>query len=439
MIWSRYNRIIKSSVGTGYILFNSMSQTLLEIDNENIEAFRFLENNPDSYEEFENSQFLIEAKIIVENDDDLLSHHIDTILKNRYNPNDISLTIAVTRDCNFSCAYCYETERPALYLSEKTEDDILAFLKSKKQLRSVFVAWYGGEPLLNFKCIQRLTNKIKNLGVQYAAMIVTNGYLLTESVRNQLKDLSIYKIQVTLDGPKHIHDKRRNRKDGKGTYDRIISNLKELVVSYPELQIDIRTNIDKSIESEYTKFYKELKTIFGSNNVKPYAGFASDMMNIGCVSLDNSFHTNVDKANFYIQNHNSNVDINSYMPQRHITTCIANSMTGLVIGPEGEVYKCWLVIGMPEFIIGNIAEPEKFDVIKLAKYTCSTDYIFDNKCRECFFIPVCSGGCPLARILNKEQNRNIETCYMIKDYLQQYLEFHIELMNNPEKDNYVLE
>lgn len=436
MIWSRYNRIIKSSVGKGYILFNSMSQTLLEIDSDNIEAFRTLENNPDSYTEFEDSQFLIDAKIIVKSDDDLLSYHIDTVLKNRYNPNDVSLTIAVTRDCNFSCEYCYEAERPPLYLSEKTEDDIVAFLKRNKQLRSVFVAWYGGEPLLNFKSIRRLTDKIKSLGVQYAAMIVTNGYLLTEAIRNQLKDLSIYKIQVTLDGPRSIHDKRRCRRDGKGTYDTIISNLKELLIVYPELLIDIRTNIDKSIESEYTQFYEELKRQFDSNNVRPYAGFASDMMNTGCVSFDNSFHSNVDKANFYIKNHNANVNINSYMPQRHITTCLANSMAGLVIGPEGEVYKCWLVIGMPEYVIGNIAEPEKFDLIKLAKYTCSADYIFDNKCRECYFIPVCSGGCPLARILNKEQNRNIETCYMIKDYLKQFLEFHLELKR---KDKYELE
>lgn len=401
MKWSRYNKIFHSLSG-GYILFNSMSQCLLQIAEEDIETFRYLENNPDNYKDFEGYQVLLNYKILVEDDDMLLSYHIDTILRNRYNPNDINLTIAVTRDCNFSCVYCYETERPAIYMREKEEDEIVAFLSKNKQLRSVLVTWYGGEPLLNFRCIQRLTSKIKKLGVHFSAMIVTNGFLLTENICNKFKELNINKVQVTLDGPKSIHDTRRFLKNGTGTYDRIVENLKYLHKIYPEIQIDIRTNIDKRIEHEYIAFYKYLKTVFGAENVRPYAGFASDIMNSGCISDEYSLNTNIDKANFYIRNHENNVDIDNYMPRKHISTCIANSLTGLVIGPEGEVYKCWLEIGNPKCVIGNIANPMQFDLIKMSKYTCLADYVFDPKCRDCFFMPICSGGCPLARILNKK-------------------------------------
>lgn len=428
MKWSRYNKIFPYSKG-GYILFNSMSQCLLQISEEDIEIFRYLECHPGSFKEFEDHQFLLDYKIIVEDDDVLLSYHIDTILKNRYNPNDINLTIAVTRDCNFSCIYCYETDRPSIYMTEQTEDAIMSFLSQNKQLRSVLVTWYGGEPLLNFSCIQRLTKKIRTLDVHFSAMIVTNGFLLTENVARQLKELSITKVQVTLDGPKSIHDSRRILKSGKGTYDQILKNIVFLHEIYPELKIDIRTNIDKRIDQVYTSFYKHLKSLFGSNNVTPYAGFASDMMNSGCISDKYSFNTNKDKANFYIRNHTNNVDIDDFMPRRHIATCISNSLTGLVIGPKGEVYKCWLEIGKPERVIGNIANPMQFDLIKMSKYTCLADYVFDQKCRQCFFMPICSGGCPLARIMNKTEDRKIETCHMVKDYLEQYLEFHIDIKN----------
>lgn len=428
MKWSRYNKIFPSSSG-GYILFNSMSQCLLQIADEDIGMFKYLEENPDKYTEFEEYQTLLDYKIIVEDDDALLAYHVDTILRNRYNPSDVNMTIAVTRDCNFSCVYCYETERPAIYMTEQTEDAIVAFLSQNEQLRSVLVTWYGGEPLLNFRCIRRLTEKIKGLGVHFSAMIVTNGFLLTKNICDQLRELNVNKVQVTLDGPKPVHDARRFLKNGTGTYDKIIENLKYLHEVYPELQIDIRTNIDKRIEQEYTAFYKYLKSLFGSENVRPYAGFASDMMNSGCISDEDSLTTIVEKANFYIRNHKANVDIDDYMPRRYIVTCIANKLAGLVIGPEGEVYKCWLEIGKPESIVGHIANPAQFDLVKMSKYTCMADYVFDPACRECFFMPICSGGCPLARVLNKKEGRKIEVCHMVKEYLEQYLEFHIELKN----------
>ena len=72
----------------------------------------------------------------------------------------------------------------------------------------------------------------------------------------------------------------------------------------------------------------------------------------------------------------------------------------------------------------------QFDLIKMSKYTCLADYVFDQKCRQCFFMPICSGGCPLARIMNKTEDRKIETCHMVKDYLEQYLEFHIDIKSH---------
>ena len=56
MKWSRYNKIFHSLSG-GYILFNSMSQCLLQIAEEDIETFRYLENNPDNYKDFEGIKF----------------------------------------------------------------------------------------------------------------------------------------------------------------------------------------------------------------------------------------------------------------------------------------------------------------------------------------------------------------------------------------------
>lgn len=403
-----------------------MSQCLLKIKSNDIAAFKYLHLNPDAYTEFDNSQFLLDSKIIVENDDVLLSAHIDTVLKTRYNPIDINITIAVTRDCNFACVYCYEINRQPIYLNEAVEDDIIAFLKSVQKLRSVFVTWYGGEPLMNFRCIKRLTAKIKTLGVDYFSMIVTNGYLLSKQICEQLKELSIYKLQITIDGFSSTHDQRRCLRNGDGTYQTIISNLQYLITVYPEVLIDIRSNIDKTNDDEYTEFYQYLRLTFGSENVRPYAGFVSDIGETGCTKKCKIYGSKEERAHFYIRNHNAKVTISSFFPRRQIHTCIANTMSGLVIGPEGEVYKCWIDIGDPMEVIGNIANPECFDLCKMAKYTCYADYLFDPKCQACIFIPVCNGGCPKTRILNKGNGAEVDTCFMIKTFLKEYLEYHID-------------
>ena len=58
-------------------------------------------------------------------------------------------------------------------------------------------------------------------GVRYQANIITNGYLLNKEIVKELEDIHVKHIQVTIDGPKDIHDKRRFLKGKQGTFDKI--------------------------------------------------------------------------------------------------------------------------------------------------------------------------------------------------------------------------
>ncbi|MCM1236362.1 MAG: hypothetical protein NC124_11505 [Clostridium sp.] len=55
--------------------------------------------------------------------------------------------------------------------------------------------------------------------------MVTNGYFLTKDVAQKLAKLKVSSLQVTIDGPKHVHDKRRVLAGGEGTFDKIIQKL----------------------------------------------------------------------------------------------------------------------------------------------------------------------------------------------------------------------
>lgn len=51
--------------------------------------------------------------------------------------------------------------------------------------------------------------------------MVTSGLLLTSEMARRVKDMGVKYLQITLDGDKDAHDRRRPRSDGGGTFNTI--------------------------------------------------------------------------------------------------------------------------------------------------------------------------------------------------------------------------
>ena len=69
----------------------------------------------------------------------------------------LEFTILTHGDCNFRCKYCYEHFKN-IRMSIETENAILKFVEEKlsnSQYHFLRIAWFGGEPLLGYKTIQR--------------------------------------------------------------------------------------------------------------------------------------------------------------------------------------------------------------------------------------------------------------------------------------------
>lgn len=48
----------------------------------------------------------------------------------------------------------------------------------------------------------------------------------------------------------------------------------------------------------------------------------------------------------------------------------------------------------------------------------------DSKCKDCLLLPVCSGGCPKYRMMNKYEGKEIDVCPLIKHDLDEFLYLH---------------
>ena len=426
MYWSKYN-ILSKSEKYGYLLFNTMSLAFIRINEQDIDMWKKLRETPDSYTNFQNYDFLIKARILVDNQEDDLNVYLADVLKNRYNSSDMALTILPTRGCNFGCIYCYEQDRPNVLMNEQTEKAIVKFVCSNSNLKRLSVVWYGGEPLLNFDSMVRLTKMFKQLNIEYSAKIVSNGYLLTKEKANLMKDLAIRNIQITFDGSEEIHNQRRFLLGGQPTYRKIMDNLKYLLSINKEITIDIRTNIDRRNKDDYNKFYQDFKSEINDKRVTMYPGFVSDLLSSECVSPEFNISEGGYKAQFILDIFDKyGIEIKSFLPKYRRHSCVASKYFAFVIGPEGELYKCWRMVGNQKETIGNVNDGSLY-MVKFSKYLIGADYTLDSKCLQCEFITLCGGGCPLVRMRNKYEKISLNHCCPEKTHMEQLMELRYEM------------
>lgn len=223
---SKYNSEFKIDNKT--ILYNIFSSGILLLNEDYTKKFNSLKKG-----DFSCDKLVTELR----KDSMLIDEDIDEFKRlkvlnsiSRFSTSNLSLTIAPTSACNFRCPYCYEEGINHVSMNEETKKDLIKFLEHYKSISSLSISWYGGEPLLTFNLIEKLTNDILNFyedSINYSASMVTNGYLLTPTITQKLVDLKINHIQITLNGDKSVHDSRRVLADKSGTFDTIIHNIKE--------------------------------------------------------------------------------------------------------------------------------------------------------------------------------------------------------------------
>ncbi|WP_191973619.1 radical SAM protein [Paraclostridium bifermentans] len=150
------------------------------------------------------------------------------------------LIIEVTSACNMRCTYCifgenyeelrkHENKNMNFDMAKSAIDTYFELFKEARIYnpdRVPMIAFYGGEPLLNFDLIKRCTNYIKTIYEDEVLITLTsNGYLLTEEIAYFFKENSILPI-FSLDGPKTEHDLHRVTGKNKGSFDVVMPKLK---------------------------------------------------------------------------------------------------------------------------------------------------------------------------------------------------------------------
>ncbi len=436
MRWSRYNYMFNSKK-FGHLLYNSFTNTFVEFDENTYKEVDEIRKNAQDYDYTNNPQLMLQllsGKFLIEDDE---QPQLQMEMKNtlmRFSPRNLSLTIAPTRDCNFECPYCYEEDRPKLYMSNETEENLIKFIQKYKNFNSLNITWYGGEPLLCWDQILRISKKINGITDKYFSEIITNGYLLDEKVANDLDKAAIEAVQITIDGMQETHNKRRKHKNDKDTFNKILKNLDYLLKVWHG-KLAIRINVDKTNHEEYHRVHDLIKSRFKDvrSKIIIYPGIVMDYSK-DCISNGSCGLNKNDTADFMFECYKKyNIDDLNFFPYENNGTCTATMLHSYLVGPEGELYKCWRDLGKKDMIVGSIdgSIPTNNNII--SRYLVGVNPYTSKKCKNCFYLPVCNGGCPNLRYRNKYEDTDFETCLFHKGNLDTFLEAHYEIRRNKKR------
>ena len=395
---SKYNIWLEKH-GSFYV-YNGVTGALLCISEENrSELMSYLSG--DQSHSVTNAQLAdyLNGGMVVPDDFDEVATLEDHYVGSRHQTEHLGLTILSSLGCNFDCPYCFELKKPSV-MQEEVQDAIIAMVEEKlDSFRSVSVEWFGGEPLVGRKAVFRLSKRLMALcasaEAKYSASMVTNGYLLDKETCEQLSSCAVQDIQVSLDGPPNIHDVMRPLRGGGSTFARIVENLHHAVGKF---NIMIRINVDRNniVHAEELLgilhregFSRKLSVYIGQLTAvndgvpSPSSGYGSRCMSRQVFSVEELKFTGLAAKYGFAK---------VSLPRPKGAPCTAVRASDLVIGSEGELYKCYESAGTPGEVIGNIKDYRALNS-KVRKWLDYSPFR-NSECLNCIALPVCMGGCP---------------------------------------------
>lgn len=421
-----------------HMVYNALNNSLIRLNNDLFEMFKqgeirdcIINKYPNEIKELKLGMFLLNDHF------DELQYIKFVHTHEKFQSNSLSLTISPTLDCNFSCYYCVQDitlKKDGNDMTMETAHDILTFVEEnhkKNALKVLNITWYGGEPLLKFDIVKYLSEKIKefttNNNISYNGSIITNGYLLNYDYAKFLSNNNVNTVQITIDGPKEIHDKRRRHKDNSETYEIIMKNIKNVANLFKN--IIIRFNVDKTNIKYFSDLENEINTNLNKfSNITLYmAPIVSDTLS-NC-NFSNSLYSFEEFAKIRYQNRD--IISKTLYPKLSYGACGATKINSFVIKPNGDLCKCWNEVSQENTEIRDL-KSSMTNISRFIKWV-NYDPTEIEKCKNCEILPICMGGsCPYRVVFPQEMNASIE-CNEYKYLLKEYILGWLEIKNNNKK------
>lgn len=280
-------------VGTGKVFcINKNTYSVLEclFDTNQFDSLFELELDIDSLKSAleEIKDCVLKENILLAPDVNCFSGPQSLALEDYLNHNMAQLTLEVTEKCNLRCKYCIYGDSHNDYRSFGHEH--MTFDVAKKAIdftynrvdERFYIAFYGGEPLLNLELIKQCVDYAEGLAKDkdLRFSMTTNAVLITEDIANYFADHN-FSITVSLDGPEEVHDENRVFEDGTGSFKYALRGLKFLVDAYKDKAED-NLFINMVVSGpNYKEKYEKMQLLFDNTSWLPDLSTNSSYVSYG--------------------------------------------------------------------------------------------------------------------------------------------------------------
>jgi uncharacterized protein len=355
---------------------------------------------PATSEERETQDVLLEDGFLVRDraqDDARVRAHLDKAREGI--PGMMYVTLMPTLQCNLACNYCFQKEHPAFTkMSSPMEDATLEWILrqvDERGLHTLYVHYFGGEPTTRkdycLRTAEALAASMKARGGTFRWDMTTNGIQLDVAFAKQMESFGRGAFKITLDGDKETHDQMRVYRDGRGTFDIIFDNVAELA------RAGCRVYIGGHFFPDQAASFEALLDRFERTGVARLLAGVQFRPMVDTQQRSKGTCTGCSEK----QETQTLVQLNKSIERRKMTPAVEKASTlesllgpcelhwknNYTIDPEGRVYKCPVVAGLPGLEVAQVASsaPEKVaPLLELRPW---------EKCGDCPYLPVCVGGC----------------------------------------------
>jgi uncharacterized protein len=327
------------------------------------------------------------------------------------------LTITTTMECNLACYYCYETRSHERLTTDRVASivDMARARLAASGKRSLHVDWYGGEPLLNLDFIESASLALQALcrteDVRYAASVISNGTSWPPDVGGFVERHRIRQVQISFDGMRRHHDRRRryaDRSSPASSFDQAVALVEALL---DHVRVDLRFNIDRGNAADVLPFVRfarrrgwfarRFPAVIQPARLAAYSERSQFMRKAelrldeydtlrGAVRAEVAGATAVEEA-----------EAPDGYPFPKSSVCAALASDSVVIGADGDLYRCGLQVGESGRSVGRLGGSTRIPLPLLdarpaddGPWWAAFDPTTLPTCSRCSFLPICWGGCP---------------------------------------------
>ncbi|MFA7303756.1 MAG: TIGR04083 family peptide-modifying radical SAM enzyme [Methanoregula sp.] len=305
-----------------------------------------------------------------------------------------------TLGCPARCSYCWSSEEGSPIMTIETVREVVEWLKHFRSDR-VTITFHGGEPLLagaDFyrQVLPMLAEGLHDLTPEFA--LQSNLWKLTPELADVLAQYNV-PVGSSIDGPQEICDAQR----GDGYFAKTMKGY-EIAKAHGVSVRFICTFTSRSVKAKEEIFGFFLKNRFTlklhpalpslrNNNPDQWALSPPEYGELLVYLLDQALEH---AAEIDIMNINDLV--RCVFTRRGNVCTFANCMGNtFAVGPDGLIYPCYRFIGMPEYVMGSVADHPDLATLMdspAGKLMLQYKEFVDTACGSCRHIKYCRGGCP---------------------------------------------